>query len=209
MSITESGVLDVVQVWKLNFDRLATELVELDSQSISDILELKLNVSELLVIVDIEGTNALEVNTLKRAELGVRDEDIIGLGDGLGKGERSKSWKGDPFDRSNLAELRSRERVEEGELGKLEVTIDEADLWHINASKLGSLLDDQVTLDALNVRKLELPDILANNDVSLDGAAAGELLDIGIGLDIGGLCIARVGLSCRRAGILAVMFRQC
>jgi hypothetical protein len=195
LSVTERGILDAVQVWKADFDRLAAELVELNSQSLGDILELKLDVSELLVVVDIESTNALEVNSLKGAELSVRDEDVIGLSDGLGEGEGLKGWKGDPFDRSNLAKLRGRERLEDGEFSKLEVTVDEADTGHINACKLGGLLNDQVTLDALNARKLELGNIFTNYDVSLDGTAAGELLSITIGLDFGGLCIARVGLS--------------
>ncbi len=110
-AITESHVCGSLEHGKCCYETSHIAIISLDVQRVLDSGHLQADVLQGLIVVDIEGRHGLQVvDTLKRAQTGVGDEDAVGLADACPT-ERHllQCWEGGEVQRADSRKLRERE----------------------------------------------------------------------------------------------------
>lgn len=189
--------VDVGQVWQVDVGDIAEgdvvgpdELrercgdllgVEGDVKRVGNGLDVDIDLLEILVVVDVEGANLLDVDTLKRVETSVRNNHLLAVSDLLLEVEAGERWKGDPVDLANLLELWHLKMVQNG--GNVDVKL-VGNLLKVRRSQLGQLggvLDDEGAINLLQPRNGALRNTVAlDGDVTLEGRARSKILQVTI-----------------------------
>lgn len=156
---------------------------------------------EAVVVVDVQGVDGVQVNTIKCAQEGVGNGNTLCAANGVGKGEGWESWKSGPVDGSNLSEGGELKSGQESQVVQGESTIDAAKSIARETCNGSVVLDDQVTTDLFRSTKADdTRGSGADNNVTLDGFAISQSGSISSGVD--GSCWLRtdgIGSSWRKS----------
>lgn len=180
--VAESHVLGGLEVRE---DNLKTLVVGGERSKASDVLDLvDVNLSELVVVVDIDRTDGLEGDTFERSQAGVRNQQLASRLDALVEAQHLKSGQGLEVNRADLLEVSELEVGHLGERGEGEGVADLLEVVCGEGSDVCGALCLEGALDLLDAFEVELAgDGLVDGEVTLDGGAGGEVADIALRFD--------------------------
>ena len=181
------------EVGKNNGDVAA---VGVDVEVIADVAELHGDVVEVVVVLDVDGLGNLEVDALKRRQVGVDDADAAGLLDLVGERQTLETGQTLPLDLANLAELGEVEGGKDLVLLEVEGTSDPGEGVGGDGGELRDVGRDKVTIDHSETVKLDVVGGAGGDgDAAREGGACCEGRGITGVLDGGGCGAAgRLGL---------------
>lgn len=146
LDLSESQVGGFLKVGELNIQLLA---VGINVQKAGDVDNLGAESLQAVVVVDVNGSSGLQVNTIEGAQEGVADLEGLGLGDSGGEGQGGQSWKSNKADASDAGQFGEREGGQESQVVQVELARDVANGAAAKGGQLASILADQVTVDGL------------------------------------------------------------
>lgn len=117
-SITDGNVTGPNKIRERNIDVLA---VKFDRKSLGNIAESNIDGLELLVIINVENTAGLQVDTIERAELGVCNQNLGALCDLCCELQSPQGRKGNPADFSDAGKLRAAQGLKNDQTLQVEV----------------------------------------------------------------------------------------
>lgn len=120
-NVTEGHVGGPDQVREANIQALS---VGIDVEKSGDITNLSAEGLEAVVVVDVQGVNGVQVDTIEGAQESVGDGNTLGSLNGIGESERWESWKSSPVDGSNLGEVGELKGGQESQVAQSESVID-------------------------------------------------------------------------------------
>ena len=171
-----------------------TSAVGLDRQRLADVSQLRLHLSQVRVVVDVERVHGLQVDTGQGSELGVGDQDIGGSRDLGGEAQVLQVRQSIPRDTIHHGETRKGERGKDGQVGQLERFVDDGQAIPREGGQFGRAIGDEIPRDSLDAIELNgIGGLCSNDDVATEGCAARQSRRITAILDRRG-CLA--ALSC-------------
>lgn len=180
-SINEGDVVGPNKVRERHRNLLA---VELKGQGLGNVGKANGDGLQVLVVVNVEASSGLEIDTLERVELSVRDANALGISDLGVEVQADELGKSDPGDAANTGEGRSTESSKGGELLELELSGDAPQPLQVDGDEVASTSGNEVSLDLLKVGKADHGEILTEDDITLEGVAAGNGIDIGLAVEL-------------------------
>lgn len=151
-AVAESHIVSPLQVGERSRE---TSAVGLDRQGLADVSKLGLNLSQIRVVVDIEGINGLQVDSVQGRELGVGDQDIGGSRDLGGEAKVLQIRQSIPRDTIHHGEAWESEGREDGEVGQLEPFVDDGQAIRREGGQLGRATGNEISRDSLDAIELD------------------------------------------------------
>lgn len=171
-AVAESHVVSPLQVGERGRE---TSAVGLDRQSLADVSQLRLNLSQVGVVVDVERVHGLQVNPRQGSELCVGDQNIGGSRHLGGEGKVLQIRQSIPHDAVHHAEGWELERGKDGHVGQGERFVNDRQAVRRKGGQLGRAVGDEVPLDSLDAIELNgIGGCGCNDDITTESRAAGQ-----------------------------------
>lgn len=140
---------------------------------------------QVTVVLDAEGTDGLEGDTVQVSQTSVSDANIASLSDTLGEGQRLELRESLPVNGTNGVELSEIEEGQGGETLQVEGLSDRGKSGSSDGADVSTTRADQTTGDLLDTTDREVAAVgLVNGDITLDGGAGVDPISIALGLDL-------------------------
>lgn len=160
------------------------QAVGVDVQERRQVAQGRSVLDQAAVVVDVNGASSLNIKTVQAAQESVADNDAAGLGDTSRECEDGDGVQGDPVDGANRRQLRKGQRRQRSQVLQVEST---RHALKAGAAQGGDELvvqQSQVTGDLCGATQINRRICAcAEDDISGKGAAAGKLVEIGLGVD--------------------------
>lgn len=154
---------------------------------------------QVTVVLNAEGTDGLEGDTVQVSQASVGDADVASLGDTLGEGQRLELRESLPVNGTNGIELSEIEEGQGGETRQVEGLSDRGKGGSSDGADVGTTRADQTTVDLLDTTERELAAVgLVDGDITLDGGAGVDAISIALALDLS------ITAGCRMALLVGV-----
>jgi hypothetical protein len=141
---------------------------------------------QVTVVLDAEGTNGLERDTVEVSQTGVSDADIAGLCDTLGEVQGLELGESLPVDGTNGVELSELEQGQGGETLQVEALADGGEGRSGDGADISTTGAEKATGDLLDAVELEVAaEGLVNGHITLESGASVDAIGIALGLDLG------------------------
>ena len=171
-----------------------------EGHRVRDITKLHVDFVDITVVGNEDGVDLLNVDALERADGGVLDVDLIGLGDLGGEADGLEVGEGVPLDALDLLEHGELNGVQAGETVKGHGAVDLSEAVGADALHVCVVGRDKVAIELLNaVERNVVGGAGSNGNGSGEGLAASEGGGITGVLDGGGGRDGAAGLACSNA----------
>ncbi|KAH3663750.1 hypothetical protein OGAPHI_005152 [Ogataea philodendri] len=142
-------------------------------------LDLGVDGTQVLVVVDVEALNNQWVQTVQGLQLGVRNVDTLTVGNTV-QTRGGQGWESDPVDGSNRVKRSKRKSVQDGELGELQLFGNGSKGVCGKGGQRGGVEDGQRTVDGLDVGDGGSSQVTGDENVTLDSRTGGKIIQVGL-----------------------------
>lgn len=147
-------------------------------ENVGNIVEVKVELGEVLVVVDVEGLNGLEGDSVKGGDGGIRNDEGLGAGDSSIELECVEVVERDEGDVASRFELGEGDNVEGLEDLKGKGTRDVCQDRGSEGGEGGDVLDNQVTIEDLDTTDSGGGNGAVKGNVTLEGGARGDSVEV-------------------------------
>lgn len=180
-AVAESHVVSPLQVGEGSGKMPA---VGLNRKRLADVSQLRLNLSQIKVVVDVERLHGLKVDTIQGSELCVGDQNVGGSRDLGGEGNVLQVWQSVPHDTVHHAEAGKGERGKDGHVCQLEAFVDDRQTIRGKGGQLGRTIGNEIAGDSLDAIELNgIGSRCGDDDVATESCTAGQSRRIAAILD--------------------------
>lgn len=185
-NIAESGIVGPHEVRELDLQILT---VGCDVEDVRDAANLGAELGETAVVVDVQGANGLQVDTIEGGQEGVLDGYAGGVRDELREGQFTQGGESVPEDGGGRGQVGEGQGGEGGQVEQVEAAPDGLDTAAAEGDQVSSAVADQVTVDLGGAADINgATSFWADHDAACDGFALSVCLGIGLAADgTGGL----------------------
>lgn len=170
-TVAESHVVSPLQVRERSGE---TSAVGLDRERLADVPQLRLDLSQVRVVVDVERLHRLQVDTLQGSKLRVGDQNVGGSRN-LGEGKVLQVRQSVPHDTVHHAEAWKAEGGKDGHVGQLEAFIDDGQAIRRKGGQLGRTVGNEIATESLDAIELNgIGSRCGNDNVATESCAAGQ-----------------------------------
>jgi len=171
-AVAESHVISPLQVRERSSE---TSAVGLDRERLADVSQLRLDLSQVRVVVDVERLHRLQVDTLQGSKLCVGDQNVGGSRNLGGEGKVLQVRQSVPHDTVHHAEAWKAECGKDGHIGQLEAFIDDGQAIRRKGGQLGRTVGNEIAIDSLDAIELNgIGSRCGNDNVATESCAAGQ-----------------------------------
>ncbi|KAH3658826.1 hypothetical protein OGATHE_006552 [Ogataea polymorpha] len=156
--------------------------IEIDEteQSVGDRLDIRVDGSQVLVVVDVEGLDVDWVETLQRLQLSVRDVDALTVRNTCRQTCLGQCRQGDPVDGANRDQGTERQSVQDIQVGQLQLLGDGSQGVCSQRLQVGAVENRQRAVNGLDVGDGSSSQITGDVDVTLNGRTGGQVVQVGL-----------------------------
>lgn len=184
LDVADGQVLGGAEVGELDLELLAVTGEVDQVGSVGQVVDV--DSLQVGVVLNVEGADRLQRDTVQSAQTGVDDGDIANVGDTGGEVEVLETSKSLPVDHTDGGELGEAQSGEDGGLVDPEVVADGLEGGGNDAGEAGGIVGGDAALNLLDTVQGEgTGEGLVNLDVTADSRAAGEGVGVALGLDSG------------------------
>lgn len=195
LDVADGQVLGGAQVGEFNLELLAVTGEVDEVGSVGQVVDV--DGLQVRVVLNVEGANRLQRDTVQSAQAGVDDGDITNVGDTVGEAEVLETSESFPVDHTDGGELGEFQSGKDGGLDEPEVVADRLKGRGNDAGEVGGIVGSDAALDLLDTIQVKgTGEGFVDLDITVDSGAAGKAVGIALGLNSGVTACKKTMVSC-------------